>query len=168
MGTKQAGANQVSTIKAITRRELEIKCLEYRKAGLSYHEILAQPDVPYKSHTSVYRAVMRCLDRMQEEPTRKVRLLELARIDGLLKVWWPRAVGSDIDGAKREPDLNAAKYVLELLQRRHRMLGVDAPLKVDLTGMVQELAAALGLDVDQAMEEAGVLVRQALSQPNQN
>lgn len=143
-----------------------MQALELRMAGATYEHI--REKIGVRSRATAYNYVMRALDSQREEPSRKVRQLEIARLDRLLVSWWPRAVGYKKGDHQIDPDIHAAKYVLELLQRRHRMLGVDAPLKVDLTGMVRELAEALGLDEEQAMEEAGVLVKQAMSQPNQN
>lgn len=58
-----------------------------------------------------------------------VRQQELARLDRLFLAYWPRAIG---EPAKQiAPDLQAARFVLDLMARRARYVpGVEAPIKV--------------------------------------
>jgi hypothetical protein len=51
--------------------------------------------------------------------------------------------------------------VLRALKQEAELLGLDAPLKVELEARIRELAAREGLDVEEAIEEARRVLRDA-------
>lgn len=51
--------------------------------------------------------------------------------------------------------------VLRALKQEAELLGLDAPLKVDLEARIRELAAREGLDAEEAVEEARRVLRDA-------
>jgi hypothetical protein len=72
--------------------------------------------------------------------------------------YWPRAI-RDL-----KPDVHAAKMCLDILTRRARMLGLDAPVKVDITDLVREVALAAGLDPTAMLSEAHQVVKTAMAE----
>jgi hypothetical protein len=147
---------QRTNARALIARQREMKSLELRMSGLPYSQIAKE--VGYRSRVSAYNAVMRVLDRREQEPAEKVRHLELQRLERLLMAYWPRAV------RKRKPDVQAAKMCLDILTRRSRMLGLDAPVKVDITDLVREVALAAGLDPNAMISEAHQVVKNAIAE----
>jgi len=98
--------------------EKERKALELRRAGVGYDEI-AQA-VGYANGSGAYRAVQRAMKRtLREAGAEEIRDQELDRLDRMQRSVWPRAI---------QGDLPAVGAVLRIMERRSRMLGLDAPV----------------------------------------
>ena len=81
--------------------------------------------------------------------------VDLARLEGLLKVWWPYATDVPQDG---RPDLEAAFFLLKLLERKSRLLGLDAPKRVDVRALIIQWAEDHGLDPDDVIDATADLL----------
>ena len=127
----------------------ELKALDLRLAGASYRQIGQQLNV---SHVQAQRDVHRMLKEVASEPAEEVRKAELARLDRLVMAHWPAAV---------QGDSKATLMVLQIMDRRARYLGLDAPQKIDLTASIREMAEREGIDPDQAVRDAEEIVRGA-------
>lgn len=116
---RRGGAEDIQTA------EREREAIGLRAAGLSYDAIAEK--VGYANRSLAYKAVIRVLDRWRVE-TREdacvVRDLEVERLDSLLAGVWQRA-------AQGEPA--AIDRVLKIMDRRARLLGLDAPAQHDVT-----------------------------------
>lgn len=100
--------------------ERQLRALELRKAGYSYRAIAEELGI---SVSAAYRATTRALKRLNEktqEEAEVVRRLELERLDDLLLAMWPKA---------QNGDQGAVDRILRIMERRARLLGLDAPLK---------------------------------------
>ena len=128
-----------------------VKTLELRLAGASYREIGAALKV---SHVQAIRDVTYMLRQYASQPADEVREVERRRLDRLLLSHWPAATG-------QPADLKAATMVLQIMDRRARYLGLDAPQKVDITSWVREVAEREGLDVEQAIRDAEAITKAA-------
>lgn len=98
------------------------EALQLRKAGATYEEIGRALGM---TRTGAYRAVKRALDELNEkiaEDAAEVLRLELERLDAMLLAVWPKA---------KQGHLGAIDRVLKIMERRSRLLGLDAPHKVD-------------------------------------
>lgn len=126
-----------------------LKALELRLAGASYRQIAVSVGASLKT---VYLDVQRMLREYASEPAEQVRNAELGRLDRLLLAHWPAAV---------KGDYRATATVLSIMDRRARLLGLDAPLRIDLTAWVRRLAEEEGLDPEQAVQDAEAIVRAA-------
>ena len=98
--------------------EEERRALELRKAGFTYEKIAQQMGL--KSPILARNRVMKALDKTLQEPSEEVRKMELERLDSILLGLWPRIL-------KGEP--RAAEVGLSVMERRSRMLGLDAPVR---------------------------------------
>lgn len=65
------------------------------------------------------------------------------------------AIWTQIEGGK----LLAIDRLLAIMERRAKLLGLDAPSKVDITHRVRELAEQEGLDPNEAVQAAEELLR---------
>lgn len=101
--------------------EKRCKALRLRKAGLGY-EAIAQK-VGYSNPGSAYKAVQQALKATLREPADDVRILEAERLDRLMLGLWKQASGGDTDAVDR---------VLRIMDRRARLLGLDAPPKAPI------------------------------------
>jgi transposase-like protein len=131
--------------RALAAAERRALIFEYVKAGSSYRDIAHAFGV---SHTQIWRDVRRVLDDLQQttvQDATSYRLLELTRLDQLLQGLWPEAILGNV------PAVLAA---LRISERRARLLGLDAPTRVDIEPALRRLAAAEGLDIEQVLAEA--------------
>jgi hypothetical protein len=116
----------VSTESKTSRRrvaaaERKRQALELRKSGATYAQI--RDAVGYRSTASAYQAVVSALRELTREPAEEVLRLELARLDRLLLAVWPRAI---------QGDDRAIRSAVAVLERRAKLLGLDAPARVEL------------------------------------
>jgi len=112
--------SQTNRVKA---HDDQLEALNLRKAGLSYSEIAARTN--YKTAQTAWRAVESALNRTIREPAEDVRTLELERLDRLQLGAWPDA---------SRGHLGAIDRVLRIMERRAKLLGLDAPDKQQHSG----------------------------------
>lgn len=95
--------------------------LDLHLAGLTYAQIAAE--LGYADRGSAHRAVMRCMAR--DYPASEVadaRQREEARLERAHQAVWPRVLLGD---------LKAIETMLKIHDRRARLLGLLAPLRVE-------------------------------------
>lgn len=109
--------------KRVTARLKGMKALEMRAGGATYQAIADQ--LGYADPSGAYGAVERALQATIQEPADKVRNLELRRLDGLWLRAWTRFAGGD---------MTAGPLCLKIMERRARLLGLDAPVQTRLAG----------------------------------
>lgn len=146
------------TVEDATRDE---KAARLRARGWTYPRIAAEMD--YDSRASAYHAVERVLRETVREAGDDLRALELERLDAM----WAAAVEVldrqhvtvsngrivELGGEPLEDDapvLAAIDRMLKIQERRARLLGLDAPVKRDLT-LTDERAAR----IEALVEELG-------------
>jgi len=132
--------------------ERRVKAFELRKQGQSYRAI---GQVLGVSHAQAQRDVVEELDRLNaltRAHAEDYRRLQLERLEDLLAAVWPAA----IDG-----DIAAQGAVLRIIERQSRLLGLDAPARIDIEQRIRIAAAELGLDPDEAVAEASAILREA-------
>ncbi len=94
---------------------------------MTYQEIADRIGI---TEMGAYKAVMRILDRMARltaEDATKVRDLEIQRLDKLLNAVWAKA---------EKGDPTAVKRVLEIQERRAKLLGLDSANKMHVEGEI--------------------------------
>lgn len=119
----------------LTAVDRQAKALALRKAGIGYQEIAAE--LGYAGPAGAYKAIQTALRKTIQEPADEVRSLELARLDSMLRAIWTRI----LDGNDYAIDRG-----LKIMERRAKMLGLDAPTKVNIDLIVKRAAEELGLD----------------------
>ena len=137
----------VRRLKAVERQS---QALELRKGGTSFPAIAHT--LGYRSVAGAYDAVMTALQRTQQEPADEVRRMACERLDRLLFAVWQKALGGD---------LAAIAMALRIEERRARLLGLDAPDKIDIEWRIRLMAQSLGLDADAAVAEAQRVIRES-------
>ena len=99
----------------------QLEALKKRKAGQSFESIAK--DLGYAKASGAYHAVMAALKKTLQEPADELRMLEVERLDELLKTHWEN---------RRQPQVT--DRILRIMERRAKLLGLDAPERTELTG----------------------------------
>ena len=114
--------SQQDSINALDRT---MKALELRKAGVSYDEIART--LGWKHRNGAYYAVKSALKTVKREPATELLTLELERLDALFWAMYPKA---------KHGDYGAVDRCIKLMERRAKLLGLDAPEKQELYNKV--------------------------------
>lgn len=104
--------------------ELERACFDARIRGLSYRAIAAECNT---TEATAHRAVTRVLARTRaaaNEHADELRAIELDRLDRLMVALGPQV---------KAGHLGAIDRILAIMARRAKLLGLDAPVKTDVT-----------------------------------
>lgn len=98
----------------------EQECLRLRLDGLSHREIAAELGIaPSTAYKRVHHALEDVNARNAEE-AENLRTLEMLRLDELQNALWERAVDGDDKAIGR---------ILTIMERRAKLLGLDAPAR---------------------------------------
>jgi len=128
-------ANQEREIDANDRHR---QALELRKAGVSYAVIAER--LGYRGPSGAHAAVGVALKKTLQEPADELRQLEVERLDAMLLSIWPQV---------KQGNQGAIDRALRIMERRAKLLGLDAPVKQDFTSNGQTMAViGLGIDTD--------------------
>jgi hypothetical protein len=126
------------------------EALDLRAAGTPYSEIADELGVAL---SMAFELVARGVERLTGEGVRNgdlARQMQLVRLDALLHARWQQA----LDGDARAGDL-----CMKILERQARLLGLDGPMKVDITYRLRLLAEQEGLDPDEVIAEAQAIIK---------
>lgn len=117
--------------------ERDTRIFGMRKAGVTIHDIAKRFDI---SISAVNNAISRQLQRLNREALLaypEMLRLELERLDSLQQSLWPltqhrKVTAPDGDEVVVEPDMKAVQQVLAIMDRRAKLLGMEA-VNVNLT-----------------------------------
>jgi hypothetical protein len=142
------------TSPSVTAADLDARCTDLRRAGLTYRQIGARLGI---SPAQAHKRVARTLDRTRREPGDALRELELERLDALqvrltqvlerdhLTVSAGRVVTTGGDDGQAVPLLDdgptiaAAQALVRVQESRRRLLGMDAPERHDVRAQVHSV-----------------------------
>ena len=110
--------------------------MKLRKSGWTYEKIAMATVRKFGAsalprgydHRYAYKDVRRELDRLRSdvaEDTADVRDMEIQRLDAMLEGMWSKAARGNVAAVDR---------VLKIMERRCKILGIDAPTKQEHTG----------------------------------
>jgi hypothetical protein len=103
----------------IAQAEKEARIIELRRTGATW-ELIAKA-TGYANASGAHKAYQKALGRIIEPKIEELRATEIDRLDRLQFAIWERA---------KEGDIKAIDAVLRILDRRVRILGLDAPTKI--------------------------------------
>jgi hypothetical protein len=119
--TEQQEAITNSTRTKLATRQRQREALELRLAGRTYQTIATTLNM--KNRSQAFRAVERAMVEVVREPAEAVLKIELERLDILFSSVWSSATAGDVTA------INAA---LRVMERRSRLLGLDAPARHEI------------------------------------
>tara|TARA_R110000868_G_scaffold73093_4_gene212369 strand:- start:3974 stop:4471 length:498 start_codon:yes stop_codon:yes gene_type:complete len=97
----------------------ENNVLALRAQSFTWRAIAEQ--VGYASGSGALKAYMRAVKRQQKEPVEAALYMELERLDEMQSVYWEPAI---------QGNMRAGEFVLKIMDRRAKFLGLDAPTKI--------------------------------------
>jgi hypothetical protein len=145
MASREKRKPQKATPTIIHNAERAARALELRKGGATYEMIGQDLEV---STVRAFQIVNEALKALVAEPAAEVRKLEVERLDHMLSVIWPVATNAasettTVDASLLEMILKAQDGVRKLMERRAKLLGIDAPEKVQEVGPASDAKASL-------------------------
>jgi hypothetical protein len=150
-------ANRPQQAKTAQRRQ---QAIAMRLAGADWESIATR--LGYASRGAACTDVTRAMEKAAAETTRDadvLRHIELARIDRVQVAYWTRALGGrPPDGGEiLPPDPDAAKIVQWCIDRRCKLLGLDAAIKHEVVtlGAIEAAIAQLEADLEADIEARG-------------
>lgn len=123
--TKRGKPNNRTGVKAIETIEREAIAFELRKQGLSYNEIGKRLNTTSTTAWNYVNSVLTSINEKLNEDVTRVRILEVSRLDDMLAKLYPKIM------AGQEGAITTA---LRIAERRSKMLGLDAPEKINHAG----------------------------------
>ena len=134
-----------------------------RTAGVSYAEIGAKLGI---SAQGAHETVMRGLKAIVSEPAEELRTLELERIDRMLTTVWANAteakafdpdtgVALATDMQSLQAIVHAQAATIKLMERRAKLLGIDAPIAQTFTGTLKQISAEPMTPAEWAAKHSG-------------
>lgn len=142
-----AGQQAIRETESVERRD---RALNLRLAGASYAQIGRELDIP---RATAYKTVQTALQEIRDnyrETATEVMGVELARLDALTVMLWKKAAGGEPAATDR---------ILRIMERRAKLLGLDAPTKIAPTDPTGESEYA-GLSDDALRELAAKVAAQ--------
>jgi len=143
-----AGVRESKTSpRRITTAKRRAEALQMRLDGAKYDDIATA--LNYATRGAAAQDVQRAIMLMVAEPAAEVRAMELARLDEMwqaargvrkrehITVANGRVIEVEVDGEKKNlvddgPVLQAIDRLLRIQERRAKLLGLDAPTKVEV------------------------------------
>lgn len=115
-------SKKVVSIQTVERRK---KAVELRRAGLTYAKIGEQLGITRQSSFAHVRAVLTELRCETAEDGAMVKQLELERLDHATALAMSAIAEGNLAGIDR---------LIKTMERRARLLGLDAPEQIDIAG----------------------------------
>jgi hypothetical protein len=128
--------------------ERDAQAVRMRTAGHSLQQI--SDYLEYGGTSNVHRAIKRVLAETVQEPAEELRQMELDRLDALAQRVWAVLEAQHVtvsNGrivylgseplADDAPVLNAVDRLVKISESRRKLLGLDAPAKVQSEGTVR-------------------------------
>lgn len=111
------------------RRQKE--ALQLRMAGATYREIAEQQQ---RNVADVHKDVQKAMRDIPKEEADALRKQERDRLDKLQFALWDSAISGDV---------HASQQVLKIIDRRAKLLGLDAPQQVEVSASDVDLDATV-------------------------
>lgn len=99
------------------------RALELRMQGKTFEAIARE--LGYAGKQGAYESVKRSIDAITREPAEELIKLDLERLDVLWQIQYLNAQSGDVQ---------AMAACMKIMERRAKLLGLDAPAKVEATG----------------------------------
>ena len=126
------------------------RALELRMSGLCYDDIAAELGRPEPTIKYWVLEELRRLDADELTHADLAQRMELERLSALGAAHWDRACSGD---------LKSGEFYLRIMERRSKLLGLDAAVRVNIEDRLREEARRLGLDEHDVLAAAEDILR---------
>ena len=124
---------------AVNASDKQRQALELRKAGVSY--VMIAEKLGYRGPSGAHAAVASGLKRTLQEPADELRKLEVERLDSMLLA---------INAQVKQGNHGAIDRALRIMERRAKLLGLDAPTRQDVTSGGEKITVVnVGVNMDE-------------------
>lgn len=130
-----------NSVRQPDERQKALRAMQLRTAGATYRAIAESLD--YADESGARKAVNRLLTRTEHDAVGELRDVEGERLDALQRAAWPAAINGDLD---------AIKTVLAVIDRRMKLYGLAAPVRVDVGGVSHDEFAVRFVALIEEME----------------
>ncbi|MCB8909005.1 hypothetical protein KUG88_02495 [Rhodococcus rhodochrous] len=127
------------------------EALELRRRGKQWAEIAVE--LGYADRASAYNAAKRLLDRTEFESVEEYRAIEADRLDEAHRIQ-ADALDRLVNAQNLEAVPPAVNALVKISDRRSKLLGLDAPTRVDVAYSGEDFAATAA----KLMKEIGLAV----------
>jgi len=132
------------------------KAVDLRAEGMSFPDIARE--LKYNSRQAAHDAVNRALKEMFREPLENMITLDLERLDRMWTIHFLNAQAGDV---------NALSACMRIMDRRARLLGLDAPAKTTATVDVTMSKKSTEELREEALRLAAAIIPDLHESPNQ-
>lgn len=139
------------TGKDLVLLERKVVFWEGYKEGKTFRQIATENDVSPQTVSTDIKAFVEELKAEGLYHVEDFRIVQQERISAAINAIWPRVLDGKIDS------INA---LVKLMERESRLLGLDAPTKVDITAKIRAIALQSGLREDEGYEIAEGVYRE--------
>lgn len=146
----EADRDRFARLKPIKTDGQAHKALQLRIQGMPYWQIAEELDADEVTVTGWVTTQLRGLRGEEVRNADVARQLHLERLDAMMQAAWPKALAGNE---------SSASIVLRCMERSSKLLGLDAPQKVDITHRLRLLAEAEGLDYQELLAEANDVIK---------
>lgn len=135
-------ASRTSPASVHANTETMVKAAQLRASGASFREIGKALNIDF---TWARDLVIRALEQATYESADVMRTQEGERLNRMQRAVWQQALAGDVP---------AVNTVLKIMERRAKLFGLDAPVKV-------ETDISIGTDVDAEVERLALMLESA-------
>tara|TARA_R110001599_G_scaffold174976_3_gene366982 strand:+ start:2652 stop:3140 length:489 start_codon:yes stop_codon:yes gene_type:complete len=146
----------------LAQRTVATNVLELRKMGLDATKISDELDVPLDRVRNIISGALKKLTKDMRGQAEQIRSLEMTRLDDLQAAIWMECM----DGK-----LTAIDRVLKIMERRSKLVGLDAPERLDvkadlkLEQMKDAKERLMSKIMDMMPEDEEIVVEQPMALP---
>lgn len=138
---KKAASTRARRADPLVKAEEQRRIVNLFLAGARPDEIARTMKLSVETVYRERRAMLEQIAPLRDKAADELREVELQRLDRLQRAHWTAAI---------EGNVGASKIVLACIDRRSKMLGLDAPVKVDA-----RIRSELDASIEQLIEELG-------------
>lgn len=109
----------------VTRTDRQLEALEWRKQGLDYYVIGEKMGVSHTQAMNYIKGGLEATIAARNESGEELLKMELSRLDHFMQSIWPKI---------ERGDLAAIDRGIRIMERRAKLIGLDAPEKREMLG----------------------------------
>lgn len=132
--------------------ELQLKrarILELRLEGHTTAQIASKLQMQERTVRNNLRQAVQLVDATSY--LEEMQHVNLMRLEQMIAIHWDKAVAKGkYDGD--DPDLDSGHFILKIIERESKLLGLDAPKRIDVLAMVVDWAERNGFDATDVVE----------------
>ena len=123
---------------------------QLKQAGYEYSQIALANRCSESTARSDVAWVADDLNERGMKEAARYRRLMIARFEKFVNALWPAALNGEVE---------AIREIRALSERHAKLMGLDAPTKIDVTERVRRMAVEQGLDPDEAVKTADRIIK---------